>query len=372
MNLAHRFVLILAVAALLLPASSMATMYYVPSGPFPTIQSALNVATQVDTVVVLPGVYSPGSGEVFPIDMRHGCTLLGFDATIDAMQTARAITCTLAIATIDGFTITGGHAQGMSPDDFGGGIYVRWSDLHLSNCTLIGNLADYEGGGINADECALWVTMCTFIENFGHKGGGIAASFVGPFSVVSSDFFSNGAVEHGGGIANFDSDAYISYCLFEGNYTTISYSDGGGVTTMGLGLPTLENCTFVNNTSVSDGSGLMMWNAANIDKCIFAFNNGPRAVGGTATWINCTDIFGNPGGDWTANIVAWLPMNANFSLDPMFCYAAFPPDPWTLDQSSPCWVPNSPCGAMVGARGAACGPSPVEDASWGAIKALYR
>ncbi len=63
----------------------------------------------------------------------------------------------------------------------------------------------------------------------------------------------------------------------------------------------------------------------------------------------------------------------NFSADPQFCGAAG--DNYFLQGDSPCAAGQSPLGAqcgLVGALPVGCGTTPVEEKTWGAIKALYR
>jgi len=63
----------------------------------------------------------------------------------------------------------------------------------------------------------------------------------------------------------------------------------------------------------------------------------------------------------------------NFQADPQFCGAAA--DNYFLQGDSPCAAGQSPLGAQCGLIGAlpvGCSTTPVENKTWGAIKALYR
>ncbi|MEZ4930871.1 MAG: choice-of-anchor Q domain-containing protein [Saprospiraceae bacterium] len=51
-------------------------------------------------------------------------------------------------AVLDGFTITGGNANGLSQYNSGGGMYNRSSSPTVSNCIFSGNSAKISGGGI--------------------------------------------------------------------------------------------------------------------------------------------------------------------------------------------------------------------------------
>ncbi len=52
-------------------------------------------------------------------------------------------------AILDGFTITGGNANGSGAHTRGGGMYNFGDSLMLFNCTFSRNLAITNGGGIN-------------------------------------------------------------------------------------------------------------------------------------------------------------------------------------------------------------------------------
>jgi hypothetical protein len=88
--------------------------------------------------------------------------------------------------------------------------------------------------------------------------------------------------------------------------------------------------------------------------CILAFNYGSRVVYNINgdPQFNCTDIFGNPGGNWSGNISAQATINGNFSADPLFCDTAA--DVWSLMPQSPCVPANNTCEALIGVYGVGC------------------
>jgi hypothetical protein len=62
---------------------------------------------------------------------------------------------------------------------------------------------------------------------------------------------------------------------------------------------------------------------------------------------------------------------SNIFEDPLFCDLA--DEDLTLRGDSPCLPANNPWGELIGAHEQGCeAPIPVEDTSWGAVKALYR
>ena len=57
-------------------------------------------------------------------------------------------------ATLDGVTISGGNANGSSPNDFGGGMYNSSSSPTLTNVTFSGNSALYTAAGCTTTPAA--------------------------------------------------------------------------------------------------------------------------------------------------------------------------------------------------------------------------
>ena len=381
MHTCHRMLTALTVASLLLVAvSAHAGTLFVP-GDYPTIQQALDAALPGDDVLVGPGTYAQSTnGESFPLNMQDDVPLSsqsGPDVTtIDAEGSSRVVTCDGVSATIQGFTITGGYASGVAPNDTGGGLLCRNSHVTLIDCRFIGNVADYEGGGICGDsvggQCSLTVLYCVFIGNDGGlNGGGINASFVNPLLIHGSDFYDNHVIDHGGGFACFDSPARVDSCLFAGNRSELS---GGGANVMGGGVQEFVGCTFAENWAASTGSAVQLGfgrSATALEHSIFSFNDGGQAISGGPSTMICCDVYGNPGGDWTPNISGWYGMNGNDSLDPLFCWTENL-DPYTLFDESPCAPGNTPGCGLIGARGVGCTASPVQVSTWGAVKALYR
>lgn len=75
--------------------------------------------------------------------------------------------------------------------------------------------------------------------------------------------------------------------------------------------------------------------------------------------IECTDIFGNTGGDWEYPFDTQLDNDGNTTFDPFFCDTA--EGNYGLLPSSPCAPSNSDCGVLIGARGVGCDPTDVDE-----------
>lgn len=144
---------------------------------------------------------------------------------------------------LDGFTITGGEADGTSPQNFGGGLYC------------IG-----KGGSSNA--CTPILSNLIFSGNSAVDGGALFndGSYSGTGSPMLSDvtFSGNSATSNGGAIYNEgyygSSEPIFSGVTFSGNSSSGNggaiYNGGGN----GTSSPTLVNVTFSGNTGHSGGA----------------------------------------------------------------------------------------------------------------------
>ncbi|MBB3842005.1 parallel beta-helix repeat protein, partial [Runella defluvii] len=137
--------------------------------------------------------------------------------------------------TIDGFSITGGNANGSSgitvngtsiPRVGGGGICTAFGTNTLSNNTLYNNTASYGGGGI--------------------------LTFHGTNTLSNNTLYNNTATNYGGGIYTFESTNTLSNNTLYNNTASLS---GGGIYTY-YGTNTLSNNTLYNNTANNNGGGI--------------------------------------------------------------------------------------------------------------------
>lgn len=169
------------------------------------------------------------------------------------------------------------------------------------------------------------------------------------------------------GAAVFWHFSYVSLfnCVFAHNRANYGGAVGGG-----YGSIEIESCTFYGNGADEWGGSVMLddYGSMTLSHCIIAFGTGGGSVYTlSAATAECCDIYGNVGGDYD-DLPGWLGVNGNICADPLFC------DPAALDLSiaedSPC-APDGECG-LIGALPVGCGPTPISQRTWGAIKALYR
>lgn len=141
-----------------------------------------------------------------------------------------------ATAILDGFTITGGNADGPSPHNIGGGMLndANGSPM-VTDCTLRENAGD-TGGGMYNNGGSTTVAGCTFSGNVAFFGGGVLNDNSDP-TFDNCIFSKNTASSVGGGMYNFASDSTVANCTFHDN----SAAQGGGIFNEGSD-PIITNC----------------------------------------------------------------------------------------------------------------------------------
>jgi len=163
---------------------------------------------------------------------------------------------------LDGFTITGGNADGIGVDGttHGGGLFASEAMLSIANCTFAGNAASDQGGGVFlAGGSSVHVANCRF-------EGNRAAS--------------------GGGLAQVEASSTMVGCVFAGNLAvSTSTALGGAVYARDCPLVIAANCTLVDNIAVRGGA--------------LAVENSTTTMASSIVWGNQADA--GPEVDMTAS-----------------------------------------------------------------------
>lgn len=179
------------------------------SGPKKTIQAALNVARDGDTVLVLPGIYAgagnrnldfAGKAVIVRAAAGAGQTRIDCGSAGRAVDPQRLYGAACALA---GFTVAGGVGTE------GGAVQLRESRLLLVDCVLTSNAATVAGGGLHARSGSLTLADVRVGPNTAPSAdaGLLATSRVqleGPMSVetgmlkaLSSQFEGPGSIDLG-------------------------------------------------------------------------------------------------------------------------------------------------------------------------------
>lgn len=309
---------------------------------YTAIIPAVSAASEGDTILVYPGTYT---GEDNRNIGRHGMNLV-FLAVPDSR----------APVTIDGTGTTSDR-----------GFYFHDGEdaTTLVHGFTIQNFTAQSGAGIRIVGASPTIESCVFLGNHATSQGG-AVYLVTSSSMVSDCVFrGNSAALCGGAVYTLTASPTVTGCLFDEN--TSGTMDGGAMF-CDEGSESILFCTMVENglnqIRVNHGSGV------DLDCCIIANASdgvGVSAYPSTGAWITRSILFGNPGGD-----VPECQYDEILFEDPLFCDDAV--DDYTLCSDSSAVPENNSWLEQVGAFGPTCPPcgTPVESATWGSMKALFR
>jgi parallel beta-helix repeat protein len=286
----------------------------------PTIQDALDNAVAGDTIEVGPGTY------VGTIDFLGKAVTLRSasgdpaDTIIDGAGAFYVVQCVSGEGpdtVLEGFTITGGNADGSSPNNGGGGMRIVNASPTITDCVFSGNSADL-GGGMFIDNASPTITDCVFSGNSAGLGGGMFIDNAQSSPTITDCVFSGNSAGLGGGIFNaLNSSSTITNCVFSGN--SASSDGGGGMFNDQLTSPTITNCVFSGNSADRGAGGGMLNNRVSptITNCVFSGNtasNDGLVLRGGGGMFNLDG--GNP---VVANTILW-----DNTPEQVFNDAAFP------------------------------------------------
>ena len=270
------------------------------------LQDALNAAGGAADVLVAGGVYTPDRAETLFIaagdrsaafELRSGVRLFGGYAGladpehpdirdvelyasvlhgdlagndqpgfINNEENSYNVLTALGVddtAVLDGFTVTGGAAEGACClHDRGGGLYVE------------------EGSPVVVD--------CAFLENFGAAGAAIYVN-AGGLVLADCDFENNVSVGGGAGVYYYNADAELTDCTFADNVTLAGL--GGAVVSVNT-TATLVQCAFTDNQALAGGGFFaQMGHGTSFTDCAFTNNVGDSSGGAFYSTANTALLF---------------------------------------------------------------------------------
>ena len=213
----------------------------VPSGPYPTIQSAINAAASQDEILVAPGTYNEAinfNGKAVKLISAGGPDVTTIDAAGFSDSAVTVENGEGPGTAVEGFTITGGNTNlggGMiisnsgpavihcvftqnTASNCGGGIFNHASNPHIINCLFIDNSATTSGGGVCNELSTPTITNCAFIDNSANVGGAVHNSTSSNAGFTNCTFTQNTAFTGGGAMwNNSGSVPVVINCILWGN-----------------------------------------------------------------------------------------------------------------------------------------------------------
>src|SRR5436190_6068904 len=244
-------------AGVLLSSASFAQNTINVPADQPTIQGAIDAASNGDTVLVAPGTYYENisfKGKAITVTSSSGAVS---QTIIDGGQKAPVVTFNNSEgvnSVIGGLTLQNG--SDVSSPSLGGGIFIG-----SASPTIVGNLIQNN-------------TTC-----FG--GGGILVYFSSP--VIRGNIIRNNHSAHcsglvGGGIYVLGAGAAQIIGNSITDNSTAPSGMGGGIGLSGSGTPVIKNNTIARNVAGNEGGGIWIDSAdASIVQNLIFNNSAPQA-----------------------------------------------------------------------------------------------
>ena len=210
---------------------------------------------------------------------------------------------------IDGFTVTGGFADGGSVPrrywkgqlvrgSFAGGIYLTHAGngqkTVIRSCRIEHNYAAERGGGAYCLAASPRIEGSLIRANRAVAGAGLSCENAGPY-ILKSQIIDNIAAGIGGGLQALVCNIVARNVRFEGNHA----NTGGAIDNDYRSDNTFENCLIVNNRTAEEGSAVFNFNArVHFINCTIS-GNLSKSGGGVmhqfegATFVTNTIVYGN-------------------------------------------------------------------------------
>ncbi len=337
-------------------ACDPSVIYYVP-GYVPTIQMAIDLASDGANIMVGPGTYSTAGfynvdfkGKNVTVKSVNGASETIIDCGGEGSDNRGFIfdSRETSSAKLIGFTVRNGDVRTNTtqPGKNGGAIKIESASPTIKDCIFENNQA-FLGGAIHImktdtlpDDVYPTITGCVFNSNSANDG-------------------MPGTDNNGGAILSINSHPTISNCLFEKNTATEAY--GGAIYTMidtawtETGTATIDGCTFYGNNAIHGGALYVNGTDLSLAHTVIADTpegHGIEAWDGSIITYDCNDFWNNlPNDIDTSRGVFNIDANTIYQ-DPLFCDTAN--GNFTIAGTSPCATQFSPCDQFIGAYDVGC------------------
>ena len=185
-------------------------------------------------------------------------------------------------AVLDGFTISGGNANGGGNEDYGAGIYNDQCNPTLNNIIFKDNQSATGVLYFYDLSTGTQLSNLIFENNDGGYYGALYIEGSAGISVLKNALLINNKAEYGGGLYNSDAPTTIINATFSGNYAV---SDGGGIYNSS-GVLTLNNCIIWGNTTAGEGNEIYysQWGSSSTTLNNSCYQNSSNDIYGDLTF----------------------------------------------------------------------------------------
>ena len=178
---------------------------------------------------------------------------------------------------------------------YGAGLALNATSITATNCRITGNVASAGGGGAFMCESSATFTECLIARNRASSGGGVARDDFnyGTIRFIDCAISGNRARGVGGGFLIRGRGWESTNCRIEGNYAQA----GGGIYADHVGTSVFKNCTITQNyASTAEGGAVATqeWSSSSLvfTNCTVAENRAALA-GGVVLRTMCSAAFAN-------------------------------------------------------------------------------
>jgi hypothetical protein len=226
---------------------------WVAAGTYRSYVDAFTDAIYLRTNVQVYGGFQGDEVERDQRDIRLNETILDGRDELE-LNASYHVVMGAELGELDGFTVTGGYANGDTPHHRGGGLYSNSTRTIVRNCTFRGNRA-IDGGAVFLYDSTPRLESCLLEENTAENGGAV---FVlnGTAELVDVTILHNTSTSMGGGV-------YLKSVYGDCNPTFVEVAietntallDGGGVFVDNC-HPEITDSRIGGNTASRNGGGL--------------------------------------------------------------------------------------------------------------------
>ncbi len=283
---------------------------------YDSIQAAIDGASDFDQIRALPKLYMEAidfKGKAVRLYGSGGAAV----TTINGTGHYHVVQCLSGEdpnTILEGFTITGGNANGPNPNDKnGGGMFTYASSPTVIDCIFTSNIAGNGGGMYNENNSMPAIIGTTFTGNNAVYGGGMFNAANSRPAVIRCTFQNNTVTYLGGGMINSFSSPIITNCMFTDNVAWLLA--GGGIHNQ-TSSPIITNCIFSNNTADSVGGGIRNYAGSypQLINCILWKNFPDQICDLDYPASDSTITYSDVEGGWEGT--------GNLNVDPLFVNAA--------------------------------------------------
>ncbi len=329
--------------------------------PFATIQHAIDMSENGDTVLVHDGTYTGDGNRDISYDGRSIVVISenGPEMTIIDCQGSEAEPHRGFYfhneedenTILTGFSIINGFG------DTGGGIRLdHYVTPYITNCIFENNKTTGPGGAVSVDYASnLDMADCVFIGDSASSGG--AVYYNDATGSITGCTFTGNISGHGGALRLHFSHPDIADCIFENNQ---SLGNGGAIGGM-MGSSGIMNCEFKGNTAASSGGAAWFFEShINASNCLFVENEADKGGAifwqmpdhGTGAKIDSSTFYGNIAYDSGAVLFSAVfdpgPPDEETSLDFENCIMAFNGGSNPIDIRDTLGIPQISCSDIYG------------------------